>query len=402
MKYIILIGDGMSDDPIERLGGKTTLQAAKTPNMDKISSEGEFGLFKSVPEGYPPGSDVANMSILGYAPAKYYTGGRAPLEAASIGVDLAKGDVAFRCNLVTIGGGEEGRVMTDYSAGHITTEEAEGIIETLDKEFKEDGVRFYTGTSYRHLMVWADGKSKYKMTPPHDISDKVITPEHLPSGDGVEMIMHLMERSVELLKDHPVNEARRAAGKNTADCIWLWGQGRPPQMPTFKESYNLTGAIISAVDLMKGLGVFAGLEVIEVEGATGYIDTNYKGKAFAALESLDRHDFVCVHVEAPDEAGHQGILEDKLQAIEDFDGKIVGPILEGATEKFGADGFKLMIITDHPTPVELKTHTMDDVPYAIYGGSAEPSGLTFSEVEARKSSIKKTDPAAFLKGFLDQ
>ncbi len=399
MKYIILIGDGMSDDPIERLGGKTTLQAASTPNMDKISMEGEFGLFQSVPEGYPPGSDVANLSILGYAPAKYYTG-RAPLEAASIGVELAKGDVAFRCNLVTIGGGEEGRIMADYSAGHITTEEAEDIIATLDKEFKEDGVRFYTGTSYRHLMVWANGKSNYKMTPPHDISDKVIAPEHLPTGEGVEMIMHLMERSVELLKDHPVNLARKAAGKNTADCIWLWGQGRAPQMPTFKDSYNISGAIISAVDLMKGIGIFAGLEVIEVEGATGYIDTNYAGKADAALDSLDRNDFICVHVEAPDEAGHQGSLEDKLQAIEDFDAKIVAPVFKGALDKFGPDGFKLMIVTDHPTPVELKTHTSDAVPFAIYGGSAAPGALTFSEVEARKSSIKKTDPAVFIKDFL--
>ncbi|VAV85197.1 Predicted functional analog of homoserine kinase [hydrothermal vent metagenome] len=399
MKYIILIGDGMSDNPIERLGGKTTLQAAKTPNMDKISMEGEFGLFESVPEGYPPGSDVANLSILGYAPAKYYTG-RAPLEAASIGVDLAKGDVAFRCNLVTIGGGEEGRVMVDYSAGHITTEEAADIIATLDKEFKEDGVRFYTGTSYRHLMVWADGKSNYNMTPPHDISDQVIQPEHLPTGDGVEMIMHLMERSVELLKDHPVNLARKAAGKNTADCIWLWGQGRAPQMPTFKDSYNISGGIISAVDLMKGIGIFAGLEVIEVDGATGYIDTNYEGKASAALDSLDRNDFICVHVEAPDEAGHQGLLDVKLQAIEDFDAKIVAPIFKGAVDKFGADGFKLMIVTDHPTPVELKTHTSDAVPFAIYGGAATPGGLTFSEVEARKSSIKKTDPAEFIKEFL--
>ncbi|VAW34512.1 Predicted functional analog of homoserine kinase [hydrothermal vent metagenome] len=398
MKYIILIGDGMSDNPIERLGGKTTLQAACTPMMDRIAMGGEFGLFSSVPEGYPPGSDVANLSILGYAPAKYYTG-RAPLEAASIGVELAKGDVAFRCNLVTIGGGEEGRVMADYSAGHISTEEAAKIIATLDKEFKADGVRFYTGTSYRHLMVWADGKSNYKMTPPHDISDQVIAPEHLPTGDGVEMIMHLMERSVELLKDHPVNEARRAAGKNTADCIWLWGQGRAPRMPTFKDSYNISGGIISAVDLMKGIGIFAGLEVIEVEGVTGYIDTNYKGKAEAALDSLDRNDFVCVHVEAPDEAGHQGKLEDKLQAIEDFDAKIVAPVFNGAVDKFGADGFKLMVITDHPTPVELKTHTSDAVPFAIYGGG-EPSGLTFSEVEARKSSNKKTEPGEFIKEFL--
>jgi 2,3-bisphosphoglycerate-independent phosphoglycerate mutase len=400
MKYILLIGDGMSDNPIERLGGKTPLQAAKTAAMDKISSEGEFGLFASVPEGYPPGSDVANLSILGYAPAKYYTG-RAPLEAASIGIELTEGDVAFRCNLVSIGGGEEGRVMKDYSAGHITTEEAGDIIDALDKAFKEDGVRFYTGTSYRHLMVWANGKSKFKMTPPHDLSDKVIGPEHLPTGDGVELIMHLMESSVELLKDHPVNEARRKAGKNTADCIWLWGQGRAPKMPTYKESYGLMGGMISAVDLMKGIGTFAGLEVINVQGATGYIDTNYKGKADAALESLDRNDFICVHVEAPDEAGHQGNLEHKLQAIEDFDSKIVAPILKGATDKFGADGFKLMIVTDHPTPVELKTHTSDAVPYAVYGSGAKPSGLCFSEVEARKTDVLKTDPSAFIKAFLN-
>ncbi len=396
MKYVILIGDGMSDNPVEELGGKTPLEHASTPNMDSIASKGQLGLFRSVPEGFPPGSDVANLSILGYDPKMYYTG-RAPLEAASIGVVLGPEDVAFRCNLVTLSGKEDLPVMADYSAGHITTEEARDIIKSLDEALSSEGVRFYPGKSYRHLMVWKGGSDGLKTTPPHDISDKPVE-GYLPEGDGADFIRSLMERSVEILRDHPVNRSRRAAGRNTADSIWLWGHGRAPQMPTFKERFGLDGAIISAVDLMNGIGAYAGLEIIKVPGVTGYIDTNYTGKAEYALKALESKDLVCVHVEAPDEAGHQGLLKDKIRAIEDFDSLIVGRIMEGLK---GYAGYRVMVLTDHPTPVALKTHTSDPVPYAVFGtGIRASSGLPFSERHAGETGLLKEAPAAFVKDFL--
>ncbi|MBI5599547.1 MAG: cofactor-independent phosphoglycerate mutase [Deltaproteobacteria bacterium] len=398
MKYAILIGDGMSDNPIGELGGKTPLQYAKTLNMDFIASNGVMGLFKSVPEGMPPGSDVANLTILGYDPKKYYTG-RAPLEAASIGVKLAPGDIAFRCNLVTLRPDGKDFIMEDYSSGHITTEEASEIIKTLDKEFKsQEGFRFYPGKSYRHLMVWEGGSEKLKTTPPHDISDRVTGP-YLPSGNGAEKLVRIMERSRDILKRHPVNKRREADGKRRADSIWLWGQGSAPTMPDFKDRFNLKGAIISAVDLMNGIGVYAGLDVIKVPGATGYIDTNYAGKADYALRALETRDLVCVHVEAPDEAGHQGLLKDKLRAIEDFDSIVVGKVLEGI-KRYGE--FRVMVLTDHPTPVELKTHTSDPVPFAVYGGErrAESKKLSFSEAGAKETGVLKEDPLKFMEEFL--
>ncbi len=400
MKYIILIGDGMSDRPIERLGGKTPLEYADTPNMDRIAGAGEYGLFATVPDGYKPGSDVANLSILGYDPADYYTG-RAPLEAASIGVTLNGTDTAFRCNLVTLSDGES-TVMEDYSAGHITTEEAKDIILDLDRECRGLGVRFYPGTSYRHLMVWENAPGglyeKLKTIPPHDISDKEVA-EYLPTGLGSEKLRELMEVSQRVLRDHPVNMARKARGQNPATSIWLWGQGVAPSMPGIEERFGKRGGIISAVDLMKGIGVYAGLEVIEVPGATGYIDTNYAGKVAAALKALEDKDLVCVHVEAPDEAGHQGSLPDKLKAIEDFDSKIVGKVVAGLE---GSE-FKVLVITDHPTPVELKTHTSDPVPFAISTAeelAAGREGQKFSEAGGALGGILVKDCEGFIKGFL--
>jgi 2,3-bisphosphoglycerate-independent phosphoglycerate mutase len=314
MKYIILIGDGMADLPIEELQGKTPLEAAETPNMDLVARSGTLGLLRTVPRGYPPGSDVANLSILGYDPAKYYTG-RAPLEAASMGVKLAPEDTAFRCNLVTLDWREGAPVMDDYSSGHISTEEARELIIALDKTLSEESVRFHPGKSYRHLMVMPDAPRELYLTPPHDITDKEIKP-YLPAGEGAERLKKLIERSQEVLRDHPVNRARRDSGKKTADSIWLWGEGSAPRIPTFRDRFDIEGAIISAVDLMNGIGVYAGFEVIAVPGATGYLDTDYGAKAEYALKALKGKNLVCVHVEAPDEAGHQGSLEEKIRAIE--------------------------------------------------------------------------------------
>jgi 2,3-bisphosphoglycerate-independent phosphoglycerate mutase len=403
MKYVILIGDGMSDNKIASLGKKTPLEYASTPNLDKLAGAGRFGLFASVPKGFQPGSDVANLSIFGYAPEKYFTG-RAPLEAASIGVKLAPKDVAFRCNLVTIADSDGTTIMDDYSAGHISTPEAAEIIKTLDSELEAYGVRFYPGTSYRHLMVWQDappGAKDVQTTPPHDISDKPVEgslPEGA-SGSGADKLNELMEASKDILKSHPVNRKRIAFNRKPASSIWLWGQGVKPSIPTFHERFGVEGSIISAVDLMKGIGIYAGLKVINVPGATGYIDTNYKGKAEYALNSLLENDFVCVHVEAPDEAGHQGSLKDKLRAIEDFDKEIVGRVLEGL-KKFGE--YTVLALNDHPTPVELKTHTSDPVPFALCTSKDLEKGkksANFSEIKAGKTGLFVEDCKAFMEEF---
>jgi len=395
MKYIILLGDGMSDYPIDELGGRTPLQAAKTPNMDYLAAHGSVGLAKTVPAGLPPGSDVANLSVFGYNPVECYTG-RAPLEAASIGVKLTGGDVAFRCNLVTLSEKKGAFIMKDYSAGHISTEEASLIIKTLDDEFSALGARFYTGKSYRHLMVWKGGIEGISTTPPHDISDKEVGP-YLPKGKGAELLISLIEKSRIILKDHPVNHRREREGKNTADSIWLWGQGRAPSMPTFSERFNLSGAMISAVDLMNGIGVYAGLKVIKVPGATGYLDTNYEGKVEYALNALEKMDIVCVHVEAPDEAGHQGLLKEKIKAIEDFDSRVVGRLLKGM-KRFRE--YRMLVISDHPTPVALKTHTAAPVPYVIYSGEIEGRALNFSEKDAKKTGVFFEDPPEFMERFI--
>lgn len=394
MKYIILIGDGMADAPIESLGGKTPLEAANTPNLDRLAGAGRFGLFRTVPDGFSPGSDVANLSVLGYSPAKYYSG-RAPLEAASIGVKLGPSDIAFRCNLVTLIEKDGSTVMGDYSAGHISTEEAREMVLDLDRALSREGVRFYPGTGYRHLMVWGNGSKELKTVPPHDISDKATRP-HLPKGEGADKLINLMNLSQDVLRDHPVNARRTAEGKKPATSIWLWGQGSAPAMPTLKERFGVNGAIISAVDLMKGIGIYAGLDVIRVEGATGYIDTNYKGKAEAALKALETRDLICVHIEAPDEAGHNGNLGHKLQAIEDFDLRIVGPVLEGA-RRLGP--FAVMVLPDHPTPIALKTHTSDPVPFVLFRDGDEGSPVKFSEKNAAATGLVIEECGALARDF---
>lgn len=381
MKYIILIGDGMSDDPIEELDGKTPLQAANTPNMDMLAQKGSIGLVKNVPEGYPPGSDVAILSVLGYDPAKYYTG-RSPLEAASIGVKLAADDLAARCNLVTLSQ-KDGKVfMDDFSADHITTDEARKIIKDIDKELGKEGIRFYPGVSYRHLMVWSGGPDGLETTPPHDITGKEIK-DYLPKGSGAQKFIQLMNASQMLLKGHSINVKREEEGHKPANSIWLWGQGRAPKMPTIKQRFGIEGSIISAVDLLKGLGIYAGLKVVNVPGATGYLDTNYRGKAEYALKELETRDFVCVHVEAPDEAGHNGDLKGKIKAIEDFDKEVVGRVLDGLSQ---FKHYRMLVLPDHPTPIARKTHTRAPVPFAMYPYN-DSHGKAFTETDAKASGL---------------
>jgi len=369
MKYILLVPDGAWDMPIEALGGKTPLEVARTPHMDKLANEGTIGMVQTVPEGFSPASDVANMSLLGYPPEEFYSG-RAPLEAANIGVQIQPNEVAFRTNFVTVVDGK----MVDYSAGHISTQEAEYLIDDLNNELASDSLRFYTGTSYRHLLVIkTDAPEAFmslKCTPPHNIIGEPIQ-DWLPQGDPMaKKVLHeLMERSIEVLAKSDVNKVRIDLKENPATMIWLWGQGVGKEMPVFNQRYGISGAIISAVDLLKGLGKKIGLEVIEVEGATGYYDTNYKGKAQAALNALEHKDFVMVHLEAPDEAGHNGHLEEKIKSLERFDASIVAPILEGVRHT----DFRILISPDHPTPVEKRTHTSDPVGFLMYGKDIKAS-----------------------------
>ncbi len=392
MKYIVLLGDGMSDEPNEQLGGKTPLEVAHTPNMDRLAQTGKIGLAATVPSGYHPGSDVANLSVFGYNPADCYTG-RSPLEAASMGVDLAPYDVAFRLNFVWLEAHFGKLYMGDFSAGHITTEESSELIATLQQELGGDEFMFYPGVSYRHLLVWKNGKEKLTFTPPHDISTLSIE-GHLPQGEGADILQDLTNSAQMLLNDHPVNNKRVAEQKVPANSIWLWGHGKKPSMATYQELFGLTGSVISAVDLIKGIGVNAGLDIIEVPGATGYIDTNYKGKAEYAIESLKDKDFVYVHVEAPDEAAHGGLLQEKIGAIESFDKDVVGTILD-RLDDIGA--CRILITPDHPTPVAKRTHTSDPVPYIIYDSSnpAPEKSTSYTENEA-KAAVSEAIPGHML------
>ena len=384
MKYVILLGDGMSDWPVPQLGDKTPLQAAHTPHMDRLARDGKTGQAWTIPEGMSTGSDVAALTILGYDTRHLYTG-RSPLEAASIGIELQPTDVAFRCNLVVLGEANGQRTMVDFSGGHITTEEASRLIDTLNAELGSDTFRFYPGVSYRHCLVWRQGQLGIKLTPPHDISDRAIA-EYLPSGDGAVELQRLMDASQEIFREHPVNRHRRQQGEAPISSIWLWGAGKRPQIPSFREQYGIEGAVISAVDLHKGLAIYAGLEPINVPGATGWLDTNYAGKVDYALRALRSKDFVFLHVEAPDEAGHQGDVRAKVQAIEDFDAKVVGPMLEGLQRQF--DAFRVLLLPDHPTPLVLKTHVREPVPIALYGSGVEPdAGETFDESVRDKGSL---------------
>jgi len=353
----------MADRPLKELGGKTPLQAAFTPNMDRLAREGVIGSVRTIPAGFHPGSDVANLSILGYDPKVFYSG-RAPLEAASMGIELKEDDVAYRCNLVTLKFDRQKNhaVMEDYSGGHISTEEAGAMIKEIDRELGTETISFYPGVSYRHLMVWRHGTSDIECVPPHDITGKEIS-DYLPCGEGEEVIRDLMRRSVGVLEGNQINKERISKGKRPANSIWLWGQGRKPKMPTFREKYALSGALVSAVDLTKGLGVYAGFEILRVPGVTGYIDTNYIGKAEYSLKALEEVDFVYIHVEAPDEAGHSGNCRDKVRAVEDFDALVVGTVLSGAK---AFDEYRILLMPDHATPTEVRTHTEEPVPFVIY------------------------------------
>jgi len=384
MKIITLLGDGMADIKCPELGGKSPLQAAHTPNMDFMAVNGQVGMAKTVPDGMPPGSDVANLSVFGYDPSTCYTG-RSPLEAISMGVALGPADVAFRMNLVTLGQRDGEAVMEDFSSGHISSEEGRQIVETLQRELGSSEFEFHAGVSYRHLMVWRGGKDGMSVTPPHDITGRPVS-SYLPTGDGAEVLLNIMDRAAELLKGHPVNRAREAAGKKQTTSVWLWGHGKVPGMVSYRERFGLSGAVISAVDLIKGIGLCAGLDSISVEGATGYIDTNYVGKAQAALKALEDHDFVYVHVEAPDEAAHAGRMDHKLQAIEDFDRLVVGTVLEGM-KKY--DKYAVLCAPDHPTPVSLMTHTAAPVPFVIYrGGVGTGNGAnSYDEEQAAATGV---------------
>ena len=384
MKVIILLGDGMSDIAYNELGNKSPLQYAETPNMDFMAQHGQVGLAHTVPTGLPPGSDVANLSVFGYDPSACYTG-RSPLEAISMGVVLGPNDVAFRMNLVTLKPHGSTIYMQNFSAGHISTAEARKLVETLQKELGSHEVEFYAGVGYRHLMVWRGGKDAMRTIPPHDITGKAII-DSLPSGAGADMLNNLMNHAQMVLHNHPVNLRRKEQGQLPANSVWLWGHGKTPRIETYREKYALDGAVISAVDLIKGIGICAGLDIINVEGATGYIDTNYLGKGKAALAALEDHDFVYVHVEAPDEASHEGNMQHKLQAIADFDRQVVGTVLEGI-KKFG--DYAVLCMPDHPTPVKLMTHTSDPVPFVIYrGGAGEGNGaVSYDEFQAKGTGL---------------
>jgi 2,3-bisphosphoglycerate-independent phosphoglycerate mutase len=382
MKYVVIIGDGMADFPVEELGGKTPLMAADKPSMDYMAQNGFCGNVVTIPAGLPSGSDVACMSIFGYDPAKYYTG-RAPIEAYGMGITMNETDIAFRCNLVYLEVNLPRVVMADYSGGHITTEEAAEIVRDLqalivggtgDNEFL-----FYPGVSYRHLMIWKNGKEAMQTTPPHDILDKEVI-DYLPKGEGASTLIKLMSDSQLFLKDHPVNKRRQDKGLKPANSIWLWGQGKKPYFPPYVEKYGVKGAAVTAVDLIKGIGTLAGFETPHVEGATGYLDTDYGAKARTALALLDRHDIVYVHVEAPDEASHNGNLKEKLRAIERIDKEVIGYLLANT-----GNDVRFLLTTDHATPLSLRTHYACPVPFVIYQHGLEKSDLKNHEEGAGRS-----------------
>lgn len=388
MKYVTVLGDGMADWKIEQLGGRTCLEAAKTPIFDKIAPLSEIGLCKTVPDGMKPGSDVANMCVMGFNPKSFYTG-RSPLEAVSMGIKLKPTDVTLRCNLVTLSDDEpyENKIMTDYSAGEISTAEAAELIAFLKTKFDDGKFTFYPGISYRHCLVVANGTTGHELTPPHDISDKRIT-DFLPKGENAQIYCDSMKKSYELLKSHPVNLKRIAAGKRPANSIWLWGEGTKPAMGDFGRERQKKGGVISAVDLVKGIGLLAGMKIIEVEGSTGNYDTNFLGKANAAADALlGGLDYVYIHMEAPDECGHHGDYEHKIYSIEQIDSVVVKTLIDRFTA--AGEDFAILVCPDHPTPVKCKTHVSEPVPYMIYTNVKNLSnGATrYTESEAAKTGL---------------
>ncbi len=385
MKYIIVLADGMADEPIEALNNKTPLEVAKTPMFDRLANVGEVGLVDTIPQGMNPGSDTANLSVMGYDPRKYYTG-RSPLEAVSIGVEMQESDICFRVNFVTLTEEETywNKTIEDHSADEITTQEAAILLEAVKEAFEDAELTFYQGVSYRHALIWDHGSMDVNLEPPHNILGKQIAP-YQPTGDNSEQIRQMMERSFEILNHHPVNEARRQKGLRPANSIWPWGEGVRPELPDFEKMFNKKGAMISAVDLLKGIAIAANMKSIDVEGATGNIHTNYQGKVDAAIRAFeDGYDFVYLHVEAPDECGHRGELDNKIKAIELIDEKVVAPIYHYFKEK--EEAFKIGILPDHPTPLHIRTHTNDPVPYLIYTSEQEKHNhFFFSEAGAKAS-----------------
>jgi 2,3-bisphosphoglycerate-independent phosphoglycerate mutase len=399
LKYIILVGDGIGDLPVPALNGRTPLEAARTPAMDFVASHGILGRVHTVPPGFPPGSDVANLSLLGYKPAAIYTG-RSPLEAASLGVDLGPDEIAFRCNLVNLEQQDDRVVMVDYSGGHIETAEARELIAALNNEISSRLFTLYPGVSYRHLFVFRGDISGLVTVPPHDYTGRDVT-SFWRRYERYPELMAFIREAGRVLAHHPVNARRRQQGRLPANGVWLWGEGKAPSMPTLAATYGLRGALISAVDLLKGIGVYAGMEIVHVPGATGYLDTNYHGKVEAALDALNRCDLVLVHVEAPDETGHQGLLQEKIRAIEDFDQKVVQPILDGMQ---GRADFRLVVCMDHFTPISLKTHTAVPVPFALFD-SRRPerqSSLTYSEKNGEGAALCFADGEDFFRFVIER
>lgn len=402
MKYVVVLCDGMADYPVPALGGKTPMMVAKKPHIDALAAKAEVGLVRTVAPGLKPGSDVANMSVLGFDPHRFYTG-RSPLEAASIGIDMKDSDVSLRTNLVTLSDKGEpfaDKVIEDYCADDISTEEARQLIEAVQAAFGGGEYDFYTGVSYRHCLIWHGGTTELgNMTPPHDITGKVIGP-HLSTAETARPLLEMMEKSFDLLKDHPVNKARVAAGRRPANCIWLWGEGKRPALQPFEALYGIKGGMVSAVDLLKGIANCAGMEVAEVPGATGYIDTDFEGKAKAALDLLTRNDLVYVHFEAPDECGHRNEPENKVKAIEMIDSRVL-PILEEGLEQY--EDYKILLLPDHPTPIVTRTHAGDPVPYLLYQKSAPKTGVdTINEETAKATGIYMENGPAMMPHFLGQ
>ena len=389
MKYIILLSDGMAGRPLSELSGRTTLEAAHTPVMDTLAKVSEIGMTSMVPKGMAPGSDTANLAVMGYDPKKYYTG-RSPLEALSIGVDMADSDISFRCNLVTLseeGDAYEERTILDHSSDEISTQEAEVLLSAVKERLVKEGYQFYTGTSYRHLLIWKGGRV-LELTPPHDILTKKIG-SYLPKDP---VLREMMEKSYEILEHHPINENRRKNGLKPANSLWFWGAGTKPALTSFEERTGKKGVMISAVDLLKGIAIGAGMDCVCVEGANGGLHTNYKGKALAAVQALteDGYDFAYIHVEAPDEMGHQGSAAHKIEAIEHVDKEVLGTVAEKLNQ--AGEDYRLLLLPDHPTPIEVRTHTGDPVPYLLYDSTKEQDGLVaYNEKTAETSGRYEKD-----------
>ncbi|MFA5657772.1 MAG: cofactor-independent phosphoglycerate mutase [Oscillospiraceae bacterium] len=402
MKYVVLLCDGMADYPLEELGGKTPMGASDTPEMNRLALHSTLGTVKTVADNMKPGSDVANLSVLGYDPQLYYSG-RSPLEAGSIGIDMKPTDVSFRCNFVTLSdeNNYQDKTIIDYCADDISTQEAKVLIDYLKEHFDNDEFSLYSGVSYRHCLIWNNGTVKVgTLTPPHDITGKPIK-EYIPVHENAKKLYDMMEKSYQLLKNHPVNLERVKIGKRPANSCWFWGEGTRKPLPKFKEKYGLNGSMISAVDLLKGIGKFSGMNVVDVDGATGYIDTNFEGKASAAVSELEKgQDFVYIHIEAPDECGHRYEIENKILSLEYIDKRVLKPVLKGL-EQF--DDYKILICPDHATPLALRTHTNDPVPFLIYHKKGEISGAAeFTEASAAKTGIHIEQGHTLMQYFIDR